>query len=189
MKSLFIALIAAVSFSAHANNNIAVEVVQSITTKTIIAEEAAMNWAVGDTAAYNIDVASFIKGTLTVSVKALDENNLTLSQIVDLGPMGKQNCEAILDPNTGKAKKMTCDGKDQDTNSGEIKVDDMKQESVTVPAGTFQTTHVTAHTTKDNSKIEQWINPKAIPVLGMAKSIMQSQLGPVNMELTSFKKN
>ncbi|PIS10164.1 MAG: hypothetical protein COT73_10880 [Bdellovibrio sp. CG10_big_fil_rev_8_21_14_0_10_47_8] len=60
---------------------------------------------------------------------------------------------------------------------------------MTVPAGTFTCLYIRAKDSEKNQEIQQWINPKLIPVLGMAKSIVPSQMGEVVLELTSFKKN
>ena len=62
-------------------------------------------------------------------------------------------------------------------------------EKVTVPAGTFDTIYIKIKDKANNDQIsEQWVNPRDIPLSGMVKSLADSQLGKVTIELTSFKK-
>jgi hypothetical protein len=182
MKSFIIAALTVISFGAFAAptvNNIAVA----------FDATAGMDWKVGDTANYNVSIGGFINGTMIVGVKSVTSSDLVITEDIDLGFAGKQNCEMTIDPTTGKNKKMTCNGQDQQgAEDGDVSVLEMKEASITVPAGTFACIYIKAHSKSQNTDIEQWANPKLIPVLGMIKTATTSQMGPVNMELTSFKK-
>lgn len=190
LKSIIIAAI--VSFAAVSQAS-----VQKVTVKNvakainaqIFANSQINDWKVGDQASYSLVIGSFIKGSMVMGVKAYDSNGLLLTQNMDLGFAGKQNCEVLIDTSTGQTKKMTCNGQDQDPGqAGEIEVIEMKEATITVPAGTFECAHIRAKNKKDDSEIQQWVNPTEIPVLGLIKSLMPSQFGEVNVELTSFKK-
>ena len=150
---------------------------------------AGLNFKVGDSTTYKLSIASFINGTMTMTVKSVDTNAVVLAQ--DVNVMGQaQSCTETLNPNNGQITDMTCNGQKQDPgDSSQITVVDSKEASVTVPAGTFDTLWVKAHNAKDNTDIEQWINPKLIPVLGLVKMLAPSQIGQMDVELQSFVKN
>ncbi len=193
MKSFIIAMITAVSFGAFAapTNNTVTSELNQVVVKALSAP-GPIDWKVGDTANYKIDMAGgFISGTMVVAVKSITATDLVITQDMDLGFLGKQNCEATMDPNTGASKKLVCNGQEQNQggDANDVEVVDMKEASVTVPAGTFQCVYIKAHIKSQDSDVEQWVNPKLVPVLGMIKTIAQSQMGPMTVELTSFKKN
>jgi hypothetical protein len=188
VKSLVLAASLFISMNASANFDV-VQLAKFVNKGVLSqAETAALDWKVGDSASYNIDIASFIKGKMSYTVKSIGQTEATLTQNVDI--MGqKQNCETVIDTTNGKVKSIVCDGQQQNPGEqGEIEVVDMKEDKVTVPAGTFECLYIKAIEKKENKTIEQWANPKLIPVMGMIKAIMPSQMGPVNIELTSFKK-
>lgn len=151
-------------------------------------ETRGLNWAVGDTANYKLDIGGFIKGTMEMIVKSVNGSEAVLTQ--NMSVMGQaQNCEMTLNLNTGEVKSMVCNGQNQETGGGDdVEVIETKADTVTVPAGTFECLYIKAHSKKQNADIEQWANPKLIPVLGMAKALMPSQVGKVTIELASFKK-
>lgn len=188
-KALLIATSVLVSVNASAKTTI-VDFVQSVN-KTILAEGDVngFNWKVGDQANYAINMGGFIKGTMDYSVKAINGSEATLGQEIDLGFAGKQSCETVIDTANGQVKSIVCNGQNQNPgDQGEIEVVDTKEDNVTVPAGKFNCLYVKAHDKKQNADIEQWINPKLVPIMGLIKAIMPSQMGKVNIELTSFKK-
>ena len=83
---------------------------------------------------------------------------------------------------------MLVDGKEQAVPKNDIEIVDQKQEQVTVPAGTFDSIHITIKDKANNGDLsEQWVNPRDIPIAGMVKTLANSQIGKVTMELTSFK--
>jgi hypothetical protein len=150
---------------------------------------AGLNFKQGDTAAYKMSIASFINGTMTTTVKSVAVDAVVITQ--DVSIMGQaQSCDSTINPQTGQIKSIVCNGKPQDANQqGDIEVVDSKEDSVTVPAGTFDCLYVKAHNKKDNTDIEQWINPKLVPVMGLVKMNAPTQLGTMVAELTSFKRN
>ena len=185
-KKFVLAVGLMLSFGANAAtiNDLAVSLNQ-----TLMSELApGFDWKVGDSASYSLNMG-FVKGSMVMTITGLTADELTLQQDLDLGFAGKQNCEMKLNPNTGEAKSLVCNGKPQQVPGNDIEVIDMKDEQVTVPAGTFQSIHITAKQRSDGKIIDQWANPKAVPVMGMIKAISPGPFGKVTVELTSFKKN
>lgn len=152
------------------------------------AEPMGLNWAVGDTASYSLDL-SIIKGSMVYTVKALNGSEAILGQDVDLGVAGKQSCDTTLDLNTGAVKKMVCNGQEQQTgNADEAEVVETKEDSVTVPAGTFTCIYMKLQNKKDQKITDMWANPKLVPVMGLVKAILPTPMGAATLQLTSYKK-
>lgn len=151
-------------------------------------DAGAFNWKVGDTASYNMN-AGFVKGSMVMTITSINGNEVTINQKLDLGFLGKQDCDATIDASNGQTTKLVCNGQEQQRpEQGDIEVVDMKEDKITVPAGTFDCIHITAKNKKDNSELNQWINPKLVPVSGLIKAVTPSPLGKVTVELKSFRK-
>lgn len=153
------------------------------------AKVASINWTVGDACHYDISMAGFIKGKLDIIVREKSDEGYWLDQNADLGFMGKQNASVLIDANTGAVKKILVDGKEQEIpDQSEMEVVEVKETSITVPAGTFEAVYFKIHDKKENKDAEQWVNPKLIPISGALKTIGQTQMGSVITELVSFEK-
>ena len=147
-----------------------------------------MNWTVGDTTDYNIS-GGIIKGTMHGQVREKIEEGYWVQQDANLGFMGNQKVEVLYDKNSGQVLKLLVNGKEQtppDANDNEIL--EMRDESVTVPKGTFSAVYVKMRNKKDNNTSEAWIQPQVIPMGGMIKTVSPSQIGKITVELTDFKK-
>lgn len=153
------------------------------------ARTTAIEWAVGDACHYNLSIASFINGKLDIVVREKSADGYWLDQNADLGFAGKQSASMLIDANTGAVKKILVDGKEQPLpDQNDMEVIEVKESSVTVPAGTFEAVYFKVHDKKQNQDMEQWVNPKLIPISGALKSIGQTQMGPLVTELVSFEK-
>jgi len=153
-------------------------------------DSMAFNLKKGDEANYNVNM-SIIKGTMKMLVMDIVSEGVWIQQLMDLGFAGKQDVQTLIDPNTGEVKKMIVNGKEQaPPAAGTTEIIESKEDTVTVPAGTYTCLYVKAKVTQDGkaSEAQQWINPKQVAVFGMVKMITQSQLGPVTVELTSSKR-
>jgi hypothetical protein len=181
-----LSLVASVSAQAYTMQNLAQEVGSSVAQQAA-SSRGMFNFKVGDTASYKLQMG-FLPGTMVMTVTNVVPDEVTISQVMTM--LGqKQDCVEILNPNTGEMKSMTCNGQAQDSgDASDIEVIDQKEDTVTVPAGTFTCLYIKAKQKSNGNEIEQWINPSEIPVFGMAKSTMPSQMGKVVIELTSFKK-
>ncbi|MCX7977480.1 MAG: hypothetical protein N2578_00580 [Bdellovibrionaceae bacterium] len=152
-------------------------------------EVAALPWKVGDENNYNIDMG-FLKGTMNMKVREISDEGIWLDQNVDLGFAGKQVINVLVDQNTGEVKKMIVNGREQQPpKAGNMQIVEQKEDKITVPAGTFQVIYLKILNKDDNTQIETWVNPRDIPISGMAKTIQPAQFGKVTLVLTSFKKN
>lgn len=169
----------------------ATDLVISHTRTAILAEVGtlALDWKVGDTNNYNVDIGGFIKGTMDMSVRSVGAEGMWLDQNMDLGFAGKQKIEMLIDQNTGETKKLIVNGKEQEVPKQDVEVIEVKEDKITVPAGTFDCIHARIKDKTNNQEINMWVNPQAIPLSGMLKTVQPSQFGEVNIVLKSFKKN
>ncbi len=152
------------------------------------AHATGLNWKVGDTNNYSLDMG-FLQGKMIMSVKSITAEGIWMNQDMDLGFAGKQNAEMLLDSNTGEIKKMLVNGKEQAIPKNDVEIVEVTEDRITVPAGTFDCIHARIKDKEKNEEINSWINPQEIPLSGMLKTIQPSQLGDVTISLTSFRKN
>ncbi len=187
-KGIIFSAILAVSTFASAAPSV-VDVVVGINQQQILnqVEATGLNWKVGDTNNYTIDMG-FIKGTMVMSVREIIADGVWLDQNLDLGFAGKQVVQTLLDPNTGEIKKMIVNGKEETPPKNTTEIVEVKEDKITVPAGTFECIHARLKDKETNKESNAWINPQLIPISGMLKAVQPSQLGEVTILLTSFKK-
>lgn len=146
----------------------------------------AIDWKVGDSASYNIDM-SIIKGTMVMSVASNDGNEVVINQDADLGFAGKQQTQTYMDANTGAVKKVLVNGQEQQLPEQNIEVIEIVDETIKVPAGEFKCLHARLSDKSAGKEINLW-NNSTVSMSGMVKTIQPSQFGDVTVELTSFKK-
>lgn len=190
IKALITVLGLALSFNAAADTTTAqaVEVIQM--QMPAIMDQArtlGLDWKVGDQADYSVDMG-FIKGSMISSVRSIGAEGIWMDQNMDLGFAGKQKIETLLDPNTGEIKKMLVNGQEQEIPKNDVEVIEVKEDKITVPAGTFECIHARLKD-KQNGEINAWINPQLIPMSGLLKQVAPTQFGTVTVLLKSFKKN
>lgn len=185
LLALAITLSAQVAFTAPT----IVEVLHNIQHQAILSqvETQQLNWKVGDTNTYNLDMG-FIKGSMVMSVRSTGADGIWMDQKMDLGFAGKQEVQVLLDPNTGEVKKMIVNGKEETPPVQNVEVVEVKEDRITVPAGTFDAVHARLKDLDKNEETNVWVNPGAIPLSGMLKTVQPSQLGNVTIVLKSFKK-
>lgn len=145
-----------------------------------------LNWKVGDKASYALDIGGFIKGTSDNSVTQDTGTSIWMTQDMNL-MIQKQKVEVLLNKSTGQIEKMLVDGKEQTPpKAGEQEILEMKEDKVTVPAGSFDCVYAKIKDKESGNITEAWLNPQAIPMSGMLKALADSQFGKVKQELTSF---
>lgn len=168
------------------------QAVSSVANKVVAMDaqtQGGLNWKVGDSANYNIN-AGFISGTMVMSVRSIDDQGAWIDQDMDLGFAGKQKESMLIDMHTGQIKKVVVNGKEQDPpKQDDYEMIDSTEDHITVPAGAFDCIHFRVRQKKDNTEVNQWVNPQAVPIMGLLKTIAPSQMGDVTVELTSFHKN
>lgn len=187
LKSLVLALGLTVSLSASANT---IENFVRDMNHAVFAEaKSPFNWVVGDTATYNAKI-SFISGKMIMTVKSVTATQVVINQNIDMLII-KQDCDSTINSSTGQVESIVCNGQAQDPNQGgDIEVIESKEDTVKVPAGTFTCLYIKAKTTVQGnaSEIQQWVNPKQVPVMGLVKMMSAVQGQNLVMELASFKK-
>lgn len=153
-----------------------------------VALQSGVDWKVGDQNDYNVDMG-FLKGTMVMKVREIGADGIWVDQDIDLGFAGKQTASSLIDPNTGAVKKMIVNGKEQAIPENNFKPVEVKEATITVPAGTFECIYVKLKDEKTGKEAEAWINPEKVSIGGSLKMIQPGQLGNVTLELKSFKKN
>lgn len=190
MKKLLAVLgfaVLSTSFTAQAINVVSLSDVQiqSIAVSTITPYDL-INWKVGDTASYKIDLGGFLKGSSVKTVTQDEGTALWVVQNMDL-MIQKQKVEILISKADGKVLKTIVNGKEQTMPEDPIEIISQDYESVTVPAGTFEAIHIVAKS-KQIEKIEIWANPRDTVMDGAIKQKIKTQGMDVVMELTSFKR-
>jgi hypothetical protein len=146
-----------------------------------------LNWNVGDACDYNLN-GGIISGTMHMFVREANDQGFWLQEDLDLGALGgKHKVETLIDKNTGKVLEMIMDGNKQTPpDPANQEVVDSHKDSVTVPKGTFDCMWAKIHDKKENTDSQVWINPTAVPIAGMLKTVAPTQIGEVTIELTDF---
>ncbi|MDG0814881.1 DUF3108 domain-containing protein [Bdellovibrio svalbardensis] len=155
------------------------------------AQTMGLDWKVGDTSNYDLNIGGFIKGSMVMSVDSIGADGIWMNQDADLGFAGKQKIQTLIDANTGEIKKVIANGQEQQVPKQDLEIIDTKEEKITVPAGTFDSIHVTARdkASSDKGEINVWLNPQVVPVGGTLKQTAPTQFGTMTLTLKSFKKN
>jgi hypothetical protein len=150
----------------------------------------ALNWKVGDKADYSLEIGGFLKGTMNMLVREETAQGFWVNQDADLGFAGKQKIEILFDKNSGAILEMRVNGEKQTPpDPADMEIVETKQESVTVPAGTFQSLYIKLKDNKNNQMTEAWLNPEVVPIAGNLKTLSDTQFGKMKMLLTAYKKN
>ena len=189
MKGLLLALAMGVSMSANAANTVFdMLVVQQNKAIVQSAHTMGLDWKVGDENNYNLSIGGFINGSMQMKCTSIGADGIWMDQNMDLGFAGKQQAQILIDPNTGEIKKMLVNGKEQQIPENNTEIVEVTEDKITVPAGTFECIHAKLKDSKTGEMSEAWINPEKVPLSGMLKALQPSQLGQVNIQLKSFRK-
>lgn len=147
-----------------------------------------LDWRAGQENNYKLNMGGFLNGTMKMYVREVGADGIWMVQDIDL-QMQKQKVEVLIDPANGQIKKMIVNGKEQAPPKADYELIDQKEDHIKVPAGSFDVIYLKIKDKANNNQIsEQWVNPRDIPLSGMAQSKADSQLGKVTIQLTSFKK-
>jgi len=145
----------------------------------------ALKWKVGDKASYKMS-GGFINGTAEMYVREDNGTEIWVQQDMNLGFLGQQKVEILYDKATGQVKKILANGQEQQLpNQNDIELLETKEDRVTVPAGTFDAIYAKVKDKKNNQIQEAWLNPKEVPINGLLKTISDSQMGKISLELTA----
>ena len=195
MQKAFLVMVTLVIFgTANATATVSAkspfEIFQQMTIQPVVGKQLVglglINWTVGDNAKYNMDMG-FVKGTMVMSVTSITTDEVWIAQDMNLGFLGQQKAETLIDTNTGAVKKMIVNGKEQEIPEQDLELIEIIDDTVTVPAGTFDCQHVRLKDNKSGDEIKIWSNA-TVAMSGMVKTIQPGQFGEVTVELTSFLK-
>ncbi len=187
MKKLFFAMVLCLGTKAVAMD--ATQAVLEINKSTAMTMTRTMlvDWKVGDSTTHDLKMG-FIKGTMVMNVTEVSDEGIWLEQLMDLGAFGKQNSQILVDPATGEIKKIIVNGQEQQIPENNTEIVETAEETITVPAGTFDTIYVKMKDTKTGDISHAWINLESVPVTGMVKTKQPTQFGEAVLELLSFIK-
>jgi hypothetical protein len=185
--SLALAAIAALGFSAPAQADLTEMILNQQYVFMAEAEATAgLNWQVGDKASYKMS-GGFINGKIDAFVRQDTGTAFWLQQDADMGFLGKQKIEVLLNKSTGQIEKMLVNGQEQNVPTPDVEVVEMKQDRIRVSAGEFDCIYVKVKDKGNGQTQEAWVNPQKVPMSGQLKSVSDSQFGKITQELTSFQ--
>ncbi len=147
----------------------------------------AIDWKVGDTANYNMQLGFIGKGTVK-KVATKEEEGAIWIETNAKTPLGDEKVETLISRADGKVLKLIVNGQEQKYEDHEIELISKDATEITVPAGTFKTIHIKVKDKTDASDIEAWVNPRDIPLGGIVKSSVAKTFLTVTLELTSFSR-
>lgn len=152
-----------------------------------VVEGKALDWIVGETADYKINMG-FLSGTMKTQVREEVREGFWVQQ--DMSIMGQQQkVEMLIDRSTGEILELIVNGKKEEIpEPGNQEIVDMQDTTVTVPAGSFECLYLKIRDLDENKDMEAWINPYDVPVTGMIKQKAPGPFGTVTVELTAFRK-
>lgn len=181
-KAIFsmVVLFAANVFAANPFTTVSEMALQGLKGRSLI------NWTVGDTASYSMNMG-FIQGSMVMTATSVTADEAWMTQDVDMGFLGKQKMEVLIDANTGEIKKVIANGQEQQIPEQDMELIEIITDTVTVPAGTFECQHIRLKDNKSGGEVKMWAN-QTVALSGMVKSIQPGQFGEVTLELTSFLK-
>jgi hypothetical protein len=134
-----------------------------------------INWKVGEYGDMSIEAFGMPLGNMHKVVASEEGNFLWLNQEMSGGMIGQHKVEAKMDRATGKIVELKQDGQPQQIPDTKLEIINQESANVTVPAGTFETIHITAKD-QDGKQMEVWMNPRDITLDGAAQEIIQAQI-------------
>ena len=175
----------AVVGSAHAMDNVALVNQIALAQATAPGIMNVINWKIGEFQDLNLTMQGMALGTVHKEAKSEEGNGVWMSEVMAGAMIGNHTVEVLLDRADGHVIKMKQDGQDKPVPDDKLEIINQETATITVPAGTFETIHITAKS-QQSGNIEVWANPQAITLDGTAKMTMQAQGMPIAMELTKF---
>ena len=145
-----------------------------------------IDWKVGE---WQDHVVSFQFGQGTMRKEATSEEGDGLWVTNTVALMGQNMVEKILiDRRTGKILKIIINGEEQSVEEPNIEVLEQRQESVTVPAGTFKAMYVKVKMVAQGQETtsEMWVAPREVNMDGAVKMIADQGFLKLTVELKAF---
>lgn len=143
-----------------------------------------INWKVGEFLEYDMSAAFGSLGKMKKFVASEQGNAIWVKSEMS-GMMGGQTVEALIDRATAQVLEMRQNGKNVEIPKDKLEVISQEPARITVPAGTFDTIHITAKSEKVK-KMEAWINPRDTALDGNVQMVVDAGMLVVTMKLTKF---
>ena len=194
MKLVVLSVLFAFTGAAQSSSADSSLVISSNTVQQIVLQDLQataldlINWKIGDTTSYDIEMGAFGKlGTMTKTATKNEDKAVWIKNDADLGGQ-KDVTEILISRTDGKILKMIHNGQEQSVPDDKIEIISQEYTEITVPAGKFKCVHIVAKS-KQTEKMEIWANPQAVALDGGIQMIVATQMGEMTLKLTSFKKN
>ena len=147
-----------------------------------------IDWRIGEQTTYSLKML-FGQGSMTKEVTSDEGTAFWLTSNVDL--MGqKQKIEALIRKADGKTLKLLVNGEEQEIPEPDFEIIEQKEANIKVPKfpSGIECIYLKIKDRKKGDEIEIWINPQAIPIDGMLKTIAKQGFMPITLELKDFTK-
>ena len=148
-----------------------------------------IDWKIGDQTVYSLKML-FGQGLMDKEVTKDEGTAFWLTSNVDL--MGqKQKIEALIRKADGKTLKLLVNGQEQEIPEPDFEIIEQKEAHIKVskfPNG-IDCIYLKIKDRKKGDEIETWINPQAVPIDGMLKTIAKQGFMPITLELKDFKRS
>ena len=148
-----------------------------------------IDWKIGDQTSYSLKML-FGQGLIDKEVTKDEGTAFWLTSNVDL--MGqKQKIEALIRKADGKTLKLLVNGQEQEIPEPDFEIIEQKEAHIKVskfPNG-IDCIYLKIKDRKKGDEIETWINPQAVPIDGMLKTIAKQGFMPITLELKDFKRS
>jgi hypothetical protein len=160
------------SFQQNLIRNLSVQGVQDL-----------IDWEVGEFTSYNIEF--IFPGTLKKEVTSEEKGSIWVTQVMSFEMLGDTEVKMKISRSTAEILEFYVNGEKQDP-PAPPKVDIVEQveDTITVPAGTFETIKVTLKDLESDELTYLWINPRDVAMEGLVQMESNSQFGPMVLKLT-----
>jgi hypothetical protein len=154
--------------------------------QTILMNDA-VHWRVGDHMEYQISVTIVGNvGSMVNDVQKEEGDAVWLHQHTILSPDNDAQ-DFLVRRSDGKVIKYLKNGQESSFDEDPVQAASQDDESVTVPAGTFDCTHVIGKTNR-SPNVEVWTNSNATAIDGTIKTVVGGNGLGTTIELTRFSR-
>lgn len=156
-----------------------------VNTLVVQGVEDLIDWQVGEYT--NYDIEFFFPGTLTKEVTAEEEGAIWIVQVMAFEMLGNTEVRMKVSRSTGEILEFYVNGEKQDPPAPpKVDIVDQVEDTITVPAGTFDTIKITLKDLETEELSYLWINPRDVAMEGLVQMETGTQFGPMKMKLTAF---
>lgn len=186
MKRVLIVIILLAGFNANAilksKQLISYNKIQTYT-KTQAIGTLNLSWVVGEKTEYVLSLLSMPAGTINIEVVKETTKGFWVNQNIIL--FGQTSLvEMLFDKQTGEILESIVDGESKEPVEEERVIMDQREERVTVPGGTFNSLYTKSQV--NGQLTEEWVNLKIIPIFGLLRQRVASDMGSLSLALKNY---